>query len=237
MVIKDITKDYGHKKGAFNININIKKGQIYGIIGPNGAGKTTLIRMIMGFIKPDSGEVMIDGVNTWDNSKIIMDKVGYVSGEIAIYEKMTGRGYFKFVEQTKNFINKDFFDNLVKFFEVDLDVKIKKLSKGNKQKIAIIAALIHDPEYIILDEPTSGLDPLMQLRFNELLLNLNKKMNKTILICSHIFQEVAAVCNRVCFLKDGMIKEEFDVDKNDLLKIENKFKEIFEFDSNSIFKT
>ncbi|WP_342268631.1 ATP-binding cassette domain-containing protein [Spiroplasma endosymbiont of Aspidapion aeneum] len=236
MFIKDITKDYGNKKGVFNVNISINKGQIYGIIGPNGAGKTTLIRMIMGFVKPQIGEVVIDDVNTWNNSKIIMDKVGYVSGEVTMYEKMTGRSFIKLVEHTKNGINRDFLDNLITYFDVDLNTKIKMLSKGNKQKLAIISALMHDPDYIILDEPTSGLDPLMQLKFNDLLLNLNKKMKKTILLCSHIFQEIEAVCDIVCFLKEGKVIDEFIADRDNISNIENKFKELFSFDSNSIFK-
>ncbi|WP_342268534.1 ATP-binding cassette domain-containing protein [Spiroplasma endosymbiont of Aspidapion aeneum] len=229
--IKDITKVYGPKNGNFKININIEKGQVYGIVGPNGAGKTTLIRQILGFIKPNSGSITINNLDAWKNRDLVMEFTGYVAGEIALYRDFTGIKYLNLVADYKKNIDGEFVNKLIAHFEIDTKVKIKKMSKGMKQKIAIIAATMHKPSFLVLDEPTSGLDPVMQGQFNTLIAKLKNDYQSTIIICSHIFEEVVTLSNRVGFLKEGSIVDEYEVKENDINTLNAKFREIFKKES------
>ncbi|WP_338969635.1 ATP-binding cassette domain-containing protein [Spiroplasma endosymbiont of Labia minor] len=224
--INNVTKSYGHNIGNFNLNIKINDGEVYGILGPNGAGKTTLIQQVMGFIKTDEGEILIDGVNPWKNSRKVMESVGYVAGEISLYENLKGIEYLKLVAKIKRNVDEDFLNKLIEHFDIDTTRKIKKMSKGMKQKIALISAAMLKPKFLVLDEPTSGLDPVMQEQFNKLVERL-KKEGTTILMCSHIFGEVVKLCDRVGFIKDGRLIKEIAIQSNDILKLENEFKSLF----------
>jgi len=217
--VKDITKDYGNHKGIFNVSFEIKEGEVFGFLGPNGAGKTTTIRHILGFSKTDSGEVIIDGLNTWKHPANMDGKIGFLPGEIAFPEDMTGTEYIKFIGNLQGLTDYTRADELIKMFGIDTSGKIKKMSKGMKQKVGIVTAFMNKPPILILDEPTSGLDPLMQKQFIALV-EQEKKRGATILLSSHMFQEVERTCDRVAIIKNGIIVSELNI--TDIKHNENK---------------
>lgn len=198
----NLTRNYGNGKGVFHVSFSIPKGEVFGFLGPNGAGKTTTIRHLMGFLKPQYGICRIKGMNCWKHTARIQKELGYIPGEISFFGEMTGEEYLRFLQKYRGDRNRFRLRNLTERFELDPKAKIKKISKGMKQKIGIIAAFMHDPEILILDEPTSGLDPLMQNRFVELLME-EKENGKTILMSSHIFEEVERTCDRVGIIRNG----------------------------------
>lgn len=204
IVTNHLTKDYGSKKGIFDVSLSVRKGEVFGYLGPNGAGKTTTIRHLMGFIRQNSGDACILGMDCFADRDRIQKSLGYLPGEIALFDQMSGRAYLKFIADMKGMKDRSRMEELIAFFELNPDGKIRKMSKGMKQKIGIIAAFMHRPDILILDEPTSGLDPLMQNRFIELILQ-EKKRGATILLSSHIFEEIEKTCDRTAFIRDGRI--------------------------------
>lgn len=207
--IEHVTKDYGDHKGVFDISISIQKGEVYGYLGPNGAGKTTTIRHLMGFSKADTGIVKINGMDCWTKQKQIQTSLGYLPGEIAFPNDMNGRCYIDMVMRLRGMKDPRRSQELLTLFEIDANMSLKRMSKGMKQKIGIVTAFMHEPSVILLDEPTSGLDPLMQNRFLELVEEERRK-GKTILMSSHIFEEVEKTCDRIGMIKNGKIIQEFD---------------------------
>lgn len=180
-------------------------------MGPNGAGKTTTIRHLMGFLNPERGKCTIDGMDCWKDRDKIQKKLGYIPGEISFFDDMTGTEFLKFIAAYRKIGAAGRHAELIERFELDPKGKIKKMSKGMKQKIGIVAAFMHDPEILILDEPTSGLDPLMQSRFVDLVAE-EKKRGKTILMSSHMFEEVERTCHRVGIIRDGKLAAVDSVD-------------------------
>lgn len=231
--INNLTKDYGNKKGIFNVNISIKKGEVFGFLGPNGAGKTTTIRNLMGFIRPDSGTCSILGMDCFRESEKIKEKLGYLAGEIAFFDDLTGIKLLNFLADMKGIKDKRKMNELIERFELNPRGKVKKMSKGMKQKIGIISAFMSDAEVFILDEPTSGLDPLMQNRFVDLVLE-EKKKGKTILMSSHIFEEIEKTCDRTAIIRNGKIVAIEDMDS--LSKKRNKTYIISLSDKNEVEK-
>lgn len=202
--INHITKDYGHHKGVFDVSFVVEEGEVLGFLGPNGSGKTTTIRQLMGFMKPDQGDVKILGMNCFDDAKQVQGKLGYLPGEIAFMEDMTGQEFIRFIAKMKNMKDISYAEELMQFLELDARGKMKRMSKGMKQKIGIVIAFMQDAPILILDEPTSGLDPLMQNKFVELIKQA-KKQGKTVLMSSHIFEEVENTCDRVVMIKEGHV--------------------------------
>ena len=202
--INSLTKDYGNGKGIFDVSLSVKEGEIYGFLGPNGAGKSTTIRHLMGFVKPQKGTCTILGKDCFKQAGEIQRDLGYLAGEIAFMEDMNGRQLLSFLTEMKGLKDTRKREDLLERFELDPSGKVRKMSKGMKQKIGIIAAFMADPRVIILDEPTSGLDPLMQNRFVELLLE-EKKQGKTILMSSHIFEEIEKTCDETAIIRQGRI--------------------------------
>lgn len=202
--IKQLTKDYGNKKGVFDLNISVKKGEVFGFLGPNGAGKTTTIRNLLGFIRPDQGSCTINGMDCYKDAEKIQESLGYLAGEIAFLDDLTGKQMIEFIASMKRLKDKTKMYDLMERFDLDPKGKIKKMSKGMKQKVGIICAFMNDPDIIILDEPTSGLDPLMQNRFIDLILE-EKSKGKTIFMSSHIFEEIERTCDKTAIIKDGKI--------------------------------
>lgn len=200
--ILNLTKNFGHEKGVFDLSMQIKKGEVFGFLGPNGAGKTTTIRHLMGFLSADEGTVKINNLDAFLDASQIQKNVGYIPGETVFMESMTGLEFIHFMGSLRKMKSYQKADELIKRFQLDAKVKIKKMSKGMKQKVAIVVAFMHDPAILILDEPTSGLDPLMQKEFIDLILE-EKEKGKTILMSSHIFEEVEKTCERVSILKNG----------------------------------
>lgn len=202
--VENISKDYGSGRGVFDLSFEVNKGEIFGMLGPNGAGKTTTIRQLMGFIKSDKGSAEILDMECFANRENIQSKLGYLPGEIAFMDEMKGSDFIKFIAEMKSIKNKNRIKELTDLFELDAGRKIKSMSKGTKQKIAIVCAFMNEPEVVILDEPTSGLDPLMQKKFIELILE-EKKKGTTIFMSSHIFEEIEKTCDRTAILKEGKL--------------------------------
>ncbi|MDR0850451.1 MAG: ABC transporter ATP-binding protein [Christensenellaceae bacterium] len=201
--VKNLTKDYGQGRGVFDISFEVFKGEVFGFLGPNGAGKTTTIRHLLGFSKPQSGSTEIAGLDCWKQPSLVQEKLGYLAGEIAYPENLTG---WKFIKQIAEMRKVDLkkAEELCDYFQLKPHGELKRMSKGMKQKIALVIAFMHDAEIIILDEPTSGLDPLMQSRFCNLI-SKEKARGKTILMSSHMFEEVEKTCDRVAIIKQGKI--------------------------------
>lgn len=202
--IQNLTRDYGSGKGIFNVSIQVEKGEVFGFLGPNGAGKTTTIRHLMGFIKPREGSCQIQGLDCWKDRDVIQSRLGYIPGEISFFDDMTGNEFLKFLSDYRKIKKDNRIQEMLERFELDPRGKIKKMSKGMKQKLGIAAAFMHNPEILILDEPTSGLDPLMQNRFVELIAE-EKKKGKTILLSSHMFEEVERTCDRIGMIRNGKL--------------------------------
>ncbi len=197
----NLTKYYGKIKGVENVSFDVKEGEIFGFLGPNGAGKTTTIRTILGYLKPTSGEAYVFGKNIEENIIEIRKKVGYIPGDLALYEHLTGKQFLDYFSSIRN-TELILLDRLLELFELPLHRKIKGYSRGMKQKLGIVQAFMDDPEVVIMDEPTAGLDPLLQQKFYKFLLD-EKKKGKTMLFSSHILSEVDKVCDRVGIIKDG----------------------------------
>lgn len=202
--IRNLTKDYGNHKGVFDVSFEVHQGEVLGFLGPNGSGKTTTIRHLMGFMKQNQGQVFINGRDCFLESQYVQNEVGYLPGEIAFMDDMTGDEFIRFMAEMKNIKDMSRAYELMNFLELDASGKIKKMSKGMKQKIGLVIAFMQDTPILILDEPTSGLDPLMQNKFVELI-QKSKKEGKTIFMSSHIFEEVEKTCDRVVMIKDGEI--------------------------------
>jgi ABC-2 type transport system ATP-binding protein len=208
--VKKLTLRYPSGKGVFDLDFSVKKGEVMGYLGPNGAGKTTTIRALLGFMQPNSGTCSIGGLDCSNRAPEIQKSLGYIPGEIAFLDDMNGDEFLKFMHEMRGTKDKERQKQLLEMFELDPKGKIKKFSKGMKQKLGIITAFMHNPEVLILDEPTSGLDPLMQNRFVELILS-EKAKGKTILMSSHIFEEVEKTCDNVLIIRDGRIVKQSDV--------------------------
>lgn len=200
--IEHLTKDYGGGRGVFDVSFSVKKGEVMGFLGPNGAGKTTTIRHLMGFVRPEQGRLSIHGMDCFRDAAKIQQKLGYLPGEIAFMEDMTGTQFLKFIGRMKGVREFKRRDELIERFELNPEGRIKKMSKGMKQKIGIICAFMQEPDILILDEPTSGLDPLMQNLFVELIQE-EKEKGTTILMSSHMFEEVERTCDRTAIIKEG----------------------------------
>ena len=202
--IKNLTKDYGNNQGIFNINLNIEKGEMVGFVGTNGSGKTTTIRNIMGFIKPTSGEVKVNGLSSYEHASEISKLIGYVPGEIAFPDLPNGIDFLKCQAEFLNLKNMDYANELIERLQLDPRANLKRMSKGMKQKTALVAALMNDAPIIILDEPTTGLDPLMRDTFLDIIKNEHSK-GKTIFMSSHMFEELETTCDKVALISDGHI--------------------------------
>ncbi len=213
--VSNLTKVYGRefnlggKKvgqrviGAQNVSFNVKKGEIFGFLGPNGAGKTTTMRAILDYLKIQTGDVTIFGLDHHQNRLEIRKRIGYVPGDMALFENFTGEELLHYFSKFRP-INDEFLTELRQNFRVKLKKKIKSLSTGNRQQAGLIAALAAKPDFLILDEPTSGLDPLMTANFHKILRKLRDE-GYTIFLSSHDLAEVQAVCDRVGIIKEGKI--------------------------------
>ncbi|WP_274306951.1 ABC transporter ATP-binding protein [Solibacillus daqui] len=217
--LQHVTKDYGHGRGIFDVSFNVEQGTVYGFLGPNGAGKTTAIRHIMGFSKPEQGIVTVNGLDCWTNAKTIQENLGYLPGEVALPENLTGKQFIQMMMDLRKVKDDTHCKKLMEFFDLDASGKVKRMSLGMKRKLAIVTAFMHDPDVLVLDEPTSGLDPIMQQRFIDFV-KLEKKRGKTILLSSHIFTEIDATCDEISIIKDGYLISSFN--KQELLKMTEK---------------
>lgn len=202
--VQNITKDYGEGRGVFDVSFQLHRGEVLGFVGANGAGKTTTIRNIMGFLKPDSGKISVCGFDSWQEAEKTKKYIGYIPGEIAFPDLRYGTDFLKSQAELLGQKDMTYANHLIEKLQLDPTANLKRMSKGMKQKTAIVAALMADPEILILDEPTTGLDPLMRVAFLEII-EEEKKKGKTILISSHLYEELEKICNRVALIDKGKI--------------------------------
>ena len=214
--IKRLTKDYCEGRGVFDIDLTVNEGEMVGFVGENGSGKTTTIRNVMGFLKPTSGGVYVNGLEAWTHSSEIVKNIGYVPGEIAFPDLPTGTAFLKSQGEFLGVRNRDYANFLIEKLQLDPRAPLKRMSKGMKQKTAIVAALMADPAVIILDEPTTGLDPLMRDAFLEIIEAEHKK-GKTVFMSGHMFEELETTCDRVAMIRNGRL-----VDVVGMREIENR---------------
>lgn len=210
--IRNLTKDYGLSRGIFNIDLEVKKGEIFGFVGTNGSGKTTTIRNMMGFIRPDSGSVYImDHEVNYDTTQI-MRHIGYVPGEIAFPDIGDGDAFLKSQAEMMGLKTMEYAKYLINKFKLDTTANLKHMSKGMKQKTAIVQAFMAEPDILILDEPSTGLDPLMRETFVDVLMEARQR-GATIFMSSHVFEEVEKTCDRVALLHNGKVLDIVDMKK------------------------
>lgn len=201
---KHVSKSYGRKNALNDISFKIEKGETVGLLGLNGAGKSTTMNLMTGYIYPDKGDILVDGININEEHKKTAGKIGYLPEIPPLYEDMTIEEFIKFVLDIKGAKEKNADNLLEKIGIADVSGRIiKKLSKGYKQRVGLAAALVGEPEILVLDEPTVGLDPRQIAEIRELIKEVGK--DKTVLISSHILSEIQLLCGRVIVLKDGKI--------------------------------
>ena len=199
-----LTKYYGKSRGVIDVDLEINQGEIFGFLGPNGAGKTTTIRVLLDLIRPTSGSARVFGLGSNQQPVAIHRRIGYVPGEFALYDRLTGGQTLEYFANLRGGVDKAYQQTLIERFEVDPSKRFREYSKGNKQKIGVIVALQHKPELLILDEPTSGLDPLVQQTFFNVLREAVKD-GATVFLSSHILSEVEKSGDRVAIIRDGRI--------------------------------
>ena len=213
--IEGFSKNYGSSPAVEDLTLMVEKGEVFGFLGPNGAGKSTTIKSILNFLTPSDGKISIFGLDSVKSSVEIKKHIGYLAGDISLYDSMSGLQLIRYLTRLGRSTNWTYVEKLAKSLQLSLEAKIGTLSKGNKQKIGLIQAFMHQPALLILDEPTSGLDPLMKQIFYEMVLEM-KQMGNSIFVSSHDLNEVQTICDKVAFIKSGKligienIKEDFD---------------------------
>lgn len=201
---RNLCLSYGPRRGVQNVNLQISAGEIFGFLGPNGAGKTTTIRILLGFLKSGSGSASVLGMNCWTDSDRIRLDVGYVAGDVRLYPWLTTRRALTISGQIRH---RDVMTEgltLADRFRLEVDLPVRKMSRGNRQKVALVLALAHRPKLLILDEPTSGLDPLMQDTLCDCLREMAKE-GRTVFFSSHSLSEVESLCDRIAIVREGAI--------------------------------
>ena len=229
--VKELTKDYKNNRGLFDLSFALKKGEFCGLIGENGAGKSTLMRLLMGFIKPDKGHIYIEGLEPFNNQEAIKEYLGYVPGEINYPDLQKGNDFLTLQAEMDPSFSKDKANYLINKLQLDISAYPKRMSKGMKQKMAIVNAFAKNKEMYLLDEPTTGLDPLMREAFLELL-EKEKEDGKAIFMSSNTFEEIERVCSRVIYISEGKIVTDIDItdlNKENLRVFKVKFSDIENF--------
>ena len=202
ILVTDVEKKFGQKKAVDKLSFKAKPGEVIGFVGPNGAGKTTTMRLLVGYLTPTSGKVLIDDIDPSKNRIDVLKKIGYLPENNPLYGEMTTKEYLEFIASIKEEKN---FEKMIKEVNLEevLSTKLENLSRGFKQRVGLTAALFGDPQIIILDEPTSGLDPLEQDKIKKLIRDLVKK--KIIIFSTHILSEVENVADRIIMINQGKI--------------------------------
>jgi ABC-2 type transport system ATP-binding protein len=202
--LTSLTKTFGKNRGVDNITLSVPEGIVFGFLGPNGAGKSTTINMLVNFTHPNSGSIKIFGKDNAKHGLDIRKDIGFLSNDMALDGSLTGWQQLEYYGRLRKKYDKPYITELAKRLDCDLGKKIKNLSRGNHQKIALISAFMHKPKLLILDEPTSGLDPLIQVEFNKIVLE-HKAAGRTTFMSSHVLSEIQELCDRVAFIRQGKI--------------------------------
>ncbi len=199
-----LTKAYGHHRGIMDLDLAVQPGEVFGYLGPNGAGKTTTIRLLLDYIRPTRGSVSVLGLGSHEQSREIRRRVGYLPGELRLYNSLSGRELISYFANLRGGVARARVDELAGRLDCDLSREIRTLSSGNRQKLGLIQAFMSDPELLVLDEPTNGLDPLVQQTFYDLVREA-RTAGRTIFLSSHVLPEVERVCDRVGILREGRL--------------------------------
>jgi ABC-2 type transport system ATP-binding protein len=201
-----LTKYYGSAPGIIDLNLQVVEGEVFGFIGPNGAGKSTTIRTLLNFLFPTRGSGMVLGLDIVEDSVEIRRRIGYLPGDLAMYDTMTAREFLGYFANLRKIDCKTNIEAIASRFDLDLDREIKDYSTGNRQKVGVVNAFMHEPELLILDEPTAGLDPLMQQEF-QALINEVRRQGRTVFLSSHILPEIDRIADRVGIVRDSRLVE------------------------------
>ena len=210
IVAERLTKSYGSTRGVTDLSFSVHAGEVFGYLGPNGAGKSTTIRTMLDFQRPTSGRITVFGVEARADPAAVHARVGYVPGEFGLYERMQVRDYLDAYAAFRRGAGRDRIGPLAERLRLDVDRTIHELSHGNKQKIGLVQAFMHEPDLLVLDEPTQGLDPLVQQTFYELL-DEARARGGTVFLSSHILPEVERTCDRVGIIRDGTLLSVDDI--------------------------
>jgi ABC-2 type transport system ATP-binding protein len=202
--LERLTKSYGSNRGIIEVDLAVEQGETFGFLGPNGAGKTTTIRTMLDLIRPTGGRALVFGIESSVDPVSIHRRVGYIPGEFALYDRLTGQQTLEYFANLRGGVDRAYQAQLVERFELDASRRFKEYSKGNKQKVGVVTALQHRPELLVLDEPTAGLDPLVQQTFFEVLREAVAD-GATVFLSSHILSEVEKSCDRVAIIRDGRL--------------------------------
>src|SRR5215211_5272882 len=204
--VSGLVKTFGKTRALDGLDLSVKSGEVQGFLGPNGAGKSTTLRVLLGLIRKDSGEARILGGDPWRDAVVLHHRLAYVPGDVTLWPGLTGREVIDLLGRMRGGVDPVRRAELLERFELDPRKKSRTYSKGNRQKVALVAALASDAELLLLDEPTSGLDPLMEAAFREVVRE-ELKSQRTVLLSSHILAEVEALCDRVSIIRAGRIVE------------------------------
>ena len=200
-----LSKYYGSSRGIVGLGFEVEAGEVFGFLGPNGAGKTTTIRLMLDLIRPSSGRLELFGLDAQRDSVAIRRRVGYLPGNLRLYERLTAREQLRYFAALRGLDGLGEGESLAERFELELDRPIRSLSKGNRQKVGLVQAFLHRPDLLLLDEPTSGLDPLVQISFNELLREVTAE-GRTVFLSSHILSELQRLADRVAIIREGSLE-------------------------------
>jgi ABC-2 type transport system ATP-binding protein len=203
-VTESLTRSYGRRRGIDSLELSIPEGALFGFLGPNGAGKTTTIRVLVGLLRPSAGSARIFGLDCWRDSRSIKAEVGYLPGDLRLHSWMDGKGALRIWEKVRRRKLTLYGRELAQRFDLDLAVKVGRMSRGMRQKLGLILALAHKPRLLILDEPTSTLDPLLQTAVHRLLREM-AAAGHTVFFSSHTLGEVEHLCDRVAVIRDGRL--------------------------------
>jgi ABC-2 type transport system ATP-binding protein len=204
IVADNLTKSYGTRRGVVELTFSVSPGEVFGYLGPNGAGKTTTIRTLLDFLRPTSGRATVLGMDSHRDSVRIHGRVGYLPGEFTLYDRMTGGEYLTYLGNLRGGVQTEHVRDLAERLDLELGIRIKTLSHGNRQKLGLVQAFMHRPELLILDEPTQGLDPLIQQVFYELV-EETRADGRTVFLSSHVLPEIERVCDRVGIIREGRL--------------------------------
>lgn len=204
LILEGLTKYYGSVRGIEDLDLEVHEGEIFGYLGPNGAGKSTTISTVLDFIRPTRGTATVLGMDSRRDSVAIHREVGYLPGELAMPERMTGRELLSYLAALRDIDARAEIESLAKRFDLDLDRKIRAYSSGNRQKVGLVQALMHRPRLLVLDEPTNGLDPIVQQEFYKLLREVTAE-GRTVFLSSHILPEVERITDRAAIIRRGRL--------------------------------
>jgi ABC-2 type transport system ATP-binding protein len=209
-----LTKSYGTHRGIVDVDLEVQQGEVFGFLGPNGAGKTTTIRVLLDLIRPTSGKAYVFEIESSANPAAIHRRIGYLPGEFALYDRLTGGQTLEYFGNLRGGVDRAYQARLIERFDLDPSRRFREYSKGNKQKVGLVAALQHRPDLLLLDEPTAGLDPLVQQTFFETMRE-SVEEGGTVFLSSHVLSEVERSCDRVAIISEGRIVR---VDRVDALR-------------------